>query len=121
MTTIWKTIRVGQMDLPHRLALAPMTRSRAEFNGVPGEHAAEYYAQRASLGLLITEGVQPSADGQGYFATPGIQAIEHAAGWRKSPMRFMQKAPAHACRPHVAPGQHAASPSARRPIGRRAR
>jgi len=80
MTTIWNPVRVGRMDLPHRLALAPMTRSRAEFNGVPGEHAAEYYAQRASLGLLITEGVQPSADGQGYFATPGIHAPEHVAG-----------------------------------------
>ena len=83
MTTIWNPVRVGRMDLPYRLALAPMTRSRAEFNGVPGEHAAEYYAQRASLGLLITEGVQPSADGQGYFATPGIHAPEHVAGWRK--------------------------------------
>ena len=38
MTTIWNPVRVGRMDLPHRLALAPMTRSRAEFNGVPGEH-----------------------------------------------------------------------------------
>jgi len=44
MTTIWNPVRVGRMDLPHRLALAPMTRSRAEFNGAPGEHAAEYYA-----------------------------------------------------------------------------
>jgi N-ethylmaleimide reductase len=79
MTTIWNPARVGRMDLSHRLALAPMTRSRAEFNGVPGEHAAEYYAQRASLGL-ITEGVQPSADGQGYFATPGMHAPEHVAG-----------------------------------------
>ena len=83
MTTIWSPIRVGGMDLPHRLAMAPMTRSRAEFNGVPGEHAAEYYAQRASLGLLITEGVQPSADGQGYWATPGIHTDEQVAGWRK--------------------------------------
>ena len=44
MTTIWNPVRVGRMDLPHHLALAPMTRSRAEFNGAPGEHAAEYYA-----------------------------------------------------------------------------
>jgi len=83
MTTIWDPIRVGRMDLPHRLALAPMTRSRAQLDGVPGKHAAEYYAQRASLGLLITEGTQPSADGQGYYATPGLYTPEHVAGWRK--------------------------------------
>lgn len=83
MTTIWNPVRVGRMNLPHRLAMAPMTRSRAEFNGVPGDLAAAYYAQSASLGLLITEGVQPSADGQGYWATPGIHTPEHVSGWRK--------------------------------------
>ena len=59
-----------------------MTRSRALADGTPGQLAAEYYAQRASLGLLITEGTQPSADGQGYLNTPGIYTEEHIAGWR---------------------------------------
>jgi 2,4-dienoyl-CoA reductase-like NADH-dependent reductase (Old Yellow Enzyme family) len=60
-----------------------MTRSRALPDGTPGPLAAEYYAQRASLGLLITEGVQPSDDGQGYVSTPGIYRPEHVAGWRE--------------------------------------
>ncbi len=52
-------------------------------DGTPGDLAAEYYAQRASLGLLISEGTQPSDDGQGYLATPGIYTDAHVAGWRK--------------------------------------
>jgi N-ethylmaleimide reductase len=82
MTTLWDPISVGNLQLSHRLALAPMTRSRADADGTPGEFTAEYYAQRASLGLLITEGVQPSDDGQGYLNTPGIYTDAHVAGWR---------------------------------------
>lgn len=59
-----------------------MTRNRAEPDGTPGPLVAEYYAQRASLGSIITEGTQPSADGQGYLNTPGIYTDEHIAGWR---------------------------------------
>ncbi len=83
MTKLWEENRVGRMQLPHRLAMAPMTRSRALHNGVPSKLATEYYAQRASLGLLISEGSQPSDDGQGYLNTPGIYTEEHAAGWRE--------------------------------------
>lgn len=82
MTTLWNPITVGRTTLTHRLALAPMTRSRANADGTPGPHTAEYYAQRASLGLLITEGVQPSDDGQGYLNTPGIYTQAHIDGWR---------------------------------------
>ncbi|MDP9984753.1 2,4-dienoyl-CoA reductase-like NADH-dependent reductase (Old Yellow Enzyme family) [Pseudarthrobacter oxydans] len=81
MTTIWEPTTVGKMMLPHRLAMAPMTRSRALHDGTPGPLAADYYAQRASLGLLISEGVQPSDDGQGYLSTPGIYRQEHISGW----------------------------------------
>ncbi|WP_341319498.1 alkene reductase [Paraburkholderia sp. IMGN_8] len=63
--------------------MAPMTRSRAKADGKPGELAAEYYAQRASVGLIVTEGTQPSDDGQGYLATPGIYSDAHVAGWKK--------------------------------------
>lgn len=83
MPTIWEPITVGRMSLPHRLALSPLTRSRALPDGTPGPYAAEYYSQRASLGLLISEGTQPSADGQGYPDTPGIYTDHHVAGWAK--------------------------------------
>src|ERR1700722_11536268 len=76
-------IRVGRYTVPNRLVMAPMTRSRAKLDGVPGELAAEYYAQRASVGLIVTEGTQPSDDGQGYLATPGIYLPSHVAGWKK--------------------------------------
>ncbi|MET3613385.1 2,4-dienoyl-CoA reductase-like NADH-dependent reductase (Old Yellow Enzyme family) [Rhizobium aquaticum] len=83
MTDLWTPITLAGATLPHRLAMAPMTRSRAKPDGTPGDLAADYYAQRASLGLLITEGTQPSDDGQGYLATPGIYTDAHVAGWRK--------------------------------------
>jgi N-ethylmaleimide reductase len=76
-------VRVGRYTLPNRLVMAPMTRSRAKFDGTPGELAAEYYSQRASVGLIVTEGTQPSDDGQGYLATPGIYSSAHIAGWKK--------------------------------------
>lgn len=82
MTTVWDSTKLGPMTLEHRLALAPMTRSRANPDGTPGEFVAEYYAQRSSLGLVITEGTQPSADGQGYVTTPGIYTDAHVAGWK---------------------------------------
>jgi N-ethylmaleimide reductase len=83
MTHLFEPTTVGNVTLNHRLAMAPMTRSRANADGTPGPLTAEYYAQRASLGLIITEGVQPSADGQGYLNTPGIYTDEHVEGWRQ--------------------------------------
>ena len=76
-------VRVGRYTLPNRLVMSPMTRSRAKFDGTPGELAAEYYSQRAGVGLIVTEGTQPSDDGQGYLATPGIYAPAHIAGWKE--------------------------------------
>ncbi|MGN8244939.1 alkene reductase [Cellulomonas soli] len=81
--SLWQPFTLGRVELNHRLALAPMTRSRANPDGTPGELVAEHYAQRASLGLLITEGTQPSPDGQGYLGTPGIYTPEHIEGWRE--------------------------------------
>ncbi|MDR3079583.1 MAG: alkene reductase [Streptomyces sp.] len=80
---LWKPLVVGDITVPNRLAMSPMTRSRSNPDGVPTELNAEYYAQRASHGLIITEGTQPSGDGQGYPLTPGIYTDEHIAGWRK--------------------------------------
>jgi N-ethylmaleimide reductase len=76
-------VRVGRDTLPNRLVMAPMTRGRAKFDGTPGDLAAEYYSQRASVGLIVSEGTQPSDDGQGYLATPGIHTPAHIAGWKK--------------------------------------
>ena len=82
-SSLWQPFTLGRVELPHRLALAPMTRNRAEVDGTPGPLVATYYGQRASLGLVITEGTQPSADGQGYLGTPGIYTPEHVEGWRR--------------------------------------
>lgn len=83
MTTVFDPVRVGRYSLPNRLVMAPMTRSRAQFDGTPGELAATYYAQRASVGLIVSEGTQPSDDGQGYLTTPGIYTDAHVAGWKQ--------------------------------------
>lgn len=83
MEKLWSPIKVGNMELNHRLAMAPMTRSRTQEDGTPGELEAQYYSQRASLGLLITEGAQPSDDGQGYLWSPGIYTEQHIEGWKK--------------------------------------
>ncbi|MEU5323680.1 alkene reductase [Streptomyces sp. NPDC021056] len=83
LNALWNPTVTGEIPLPHRLAMAPLTRSRSTPGGVPTELNAEYYAQRASHALIITEGTQPSADGQGYPVTPGIYTVEHIDGWRK--------------------------------------
>jgi N-ethylmaleimide reductase len=75
--------RIDGFDTRNRIVMAPMTRSRAEAGGVPSELAIEYYAQRASAGLIITEGTAPSAGGIGYARTPGIHSDEQVAGWKK--------------------------------------
>ena len=79
---VWTPTRLARLDLKNRLVMAPMTRSRALPSGVPGPQAAAYYAQRAGLGLLVSEGTQPSDAGQGYLFTPGIYTDAHVQGWR---------------------------------------
>jgi N-ethylmaleimide reductase len=81
-SNLWTPLKVGALELPHRLVMAPMTRARSTPEGVPTEMNATYYAQRASMALIITEGTQPSDDGQGYPLTPGIYRDDHVAGWR---------------------------------------
>ncbi len=83
MEKMWSKTKIGKLELPHRLAMAPMTRSRAQEDGTPGELSSLYYAQRASMGLIISEGTQPSDDGQGYLWTPGIYTEKHIEGWKK--------------------------------------
>ena len=72
-----------RLQLRNRIAMAPMTRSRAYGPGhSPTDLMAEYYAQRASAGLIITEGTQPSVIGQGYPSTPGLHSGEQVIAWR---------------------------------------
>ena len=75
--------RLGDIELNNRLAMAPMTRSRALEQNVPNPIAATYYAQRASAGLIVTEATQVSPQGVGYIRTPGIHSAEQVAGWRR--------------------------------------
>ena len=81
MPDLFDPLTVKSWDLPNRLVMAPLTRNRAKAT-VPGALNARYYAQRASAGLIITEGSQPSARGQGYLDTPGFHSPEQLAGWR---------------------------------------
>jgi N-ethylmaleimide reductase len=74
--------RLGVMVLANRFVMAPMTRLRADGNGVPTHLAVDYYAQRAGAGLIITEGTQPSATGQVAPNAPGLHTDEQVAGWR---------------------------------------
>ncbi len=83
MSKIFTPVTVGRHTLANRVVMAPMTRNRAAPDGTPGDLAAEYYAQRAGVGLIVTEGTQPSADGQGYLTTPGSYTDAHVAGWKK--------------------------------------
>ena len=84
MSKLFDSVALGRYILQNRLVMAPMTRSRAQFDGTPGELAVEYYAQRAGVGLIVSEGTQPSDDGQGYLTTPGIYTDAHVAGWKKT-------------------------------------
>ena len=73
---------LGDLRLKNRIVMAPLTRTRAENRGkVPHELMAEYYAQRAGAGLIITEGTFVSEQGQGWYGAPGIYTAEQAAGW----------------------------------------
>lgn len=83
MSQLFTPVRIGRHTLPNRLVMAPMTRSRADGDGVPSDLAATYYAQRASAGLIITEGVFPTAMGKGYVHTPGIETEAQVAAWKK--------------------------------------
>jgi N-ethylmaleimide reductase len=79
---LFSAYQLGPITLANRLVMAPMTRSRAVDGTVPNPLAATYYAQRASAGLIVTEGTQVSQQGQGYIRTPGIYSAAQVAGWK---------------------------------------
>jgi len=82
VTNAYEPITVGATTAANRVFMAPMTRSRATLDGLVTELTVEYYRQRAGAGLIVTEGIQPSVVGQGYFATPGLHSAEQVASWR---------------------------------------
>ncbi|MGV9314126.1 alkene reductase [Streptomyces sp. NPDC003691] len=84
MTTAFDAFDLAGRPLANRIVMAPMTRSRAYGPGLsPTDATVEYYTQRASAGLIITEGTQPSVVGQGYPDTPGLHSGEQVEGWRR--------------------------------------
>lgn len=82
MATLFTPLAAGRLQLPNRILMAPMTRSRAGDDGTVGPLTARYYAQRAAAGLIISEAIYPDAMGKGYVRTPGLVDARHVAAWR---------------------------------------
>jgi N-ethylmaleimide reductase len=80
---LFTPFEAGALRLPNRMVMAPMTRNRAGAANVPTPLMATYYRQRATAGLIVTEGTQVSPEGVGYPNTPGIHSDEQVAGWRR--------------------------------------
>ncbi|MFK7975155.1 MAG: alkene reductase [Halioglobus sp.] len=80
---LFEPVTLGALQLRNRIVMAPMTRSRADTQGVPTAVMTDYYRQRASAGLIVSEGIAPSADGLGYCRTPGLYSAEQITAWRK--------------------------------------
>ena len=83
MPSLFDPIALGELTLPNRIVMAPLTRNRAVAGLKPGELTVEYYRQRAGAGLIIAEATQISPMGQGYLDTPGIHSAEQVAAWRR--------------------------------------
>jgi N-ethylmaleimide reductase len=80
---LFSPIQLGRLELRNRVVMAPMTRSRAGADDEPTDMVALYYRQRASAGLIISEGIYPSFDGKGYCRTPGLVTALQVKAWRK--------------------------------------
>ena len=125
MSDLFSPIKLGRLELPNRIFMAPMTRNRAPDN-VPNAMMAEYYRQRATGGLLITEGSQISEQAVGYPATPGIYSDAQVEGWREV-THALHEAGGHiylqlwhcgrVSHPDFHGGESAVAPSAIRPAG----
>lgn len=83
MTDLFSPLRLGAIELANRVVMSPLTRCRAGAGNVPTDLMAEYYRQRASAGLIITEATPVCPEGHGYPRTPGIYTAEQIAGWKK--------------------------------------
>ena len=83
MTSLFDPARIGDIPTTNRIVMAPLTRNRAGDGLVPTDLTVEYYRQRASAGLIVTEAAQVMAEGQGYLDTPGIHTPAQVTAWRK--------------------------------------
>jgi N-ethylmaleimide reductase len=83
MPNLFEPVQLGSFVLANRVFMAPLTRTRADADGVPSSLAATYYGQRASAGLIVTEATQISPMGKGYSNTPGIHSPEQVRGWSR--------------------------------------
>jgi N-ethylmaleimide reductase len=79
---LFSPYKLGNLELPNRIIMAPLTRQRAGQGNIPNQMNVEYYVQRASAGLIIAEATQVIAEGQGYPHTPGIHSAAQVAGWK---------------------------------------
>ena len=82
MITLFDPLRIGALELPNRVLMAPLTRARAGARRIPNAMMAEYYTQRASAGLIISEATSVTPMGVGYADTPGIWSAEQVEGWK---------------------------------------
>lgn len=83
MPTLFDPLQIGAVQLPNRIVMAPLTRGRAGTSRIPNQLMAEYYAQRASAGLILSEATVVDPMGVGYAGTPGIWSQEQVAGWKR--------------------------------------
>ncbi len=81
MSALYEPVSLGSLHLGNRVVMAPMTRSRAEAGDMPSRIMVDYYRQRAGAGLIISEGISPSANGTGYCRTPGIYNQQQTDSW----------------------------------------
>jgi 2,4-dienoyl-CoA reductase-like NADH-dependent reductase (Old Yellow Enzyme family) len=80
---LFSPVTLGDLELANRVVMAPLTRMRSGSSGVPGDLVVEHYAQRAGVGLNVTEGTYPDPQGQAFVGQPGIVTDEQVAGWRR--------------------------------------
>ncbi len=83
MATLFDPIVLGDLELPNRIVMAPLTRCRADEGRVPNALMAEYYAQRADAGLILSEATSVTPQGVGYADTPGIWSDDQVEGWKQ--------------------------------------
>jgi len=125
-SAVLKPFKLGDMALPNRIVMAPLTRSRSSDAGVPPDFAADYYAQRADAGLVISEATNISAQARGYALTPGIWTPEQVQAWsrvtravhRRGGRMFLQLwHTGRISHPDLHGGALPVAPSALRPVG----
>lgn len=79
---LFSPLTLGDLHLVNRITMAPLTRTRSGDDGVPGDLVVEYYTQRASLGMIVTEGTYPVQEGKAFIGQPGIETEEQVAAWK---------------------------------------